>query len=213
MELDLHIHTNRYSGCSNILPRDIIRRAMKAGLDGIALTEHGIRWPDSEIEMLVATAGATGFVVIAGEEVACYSNAGRFQGEFLVFGYPASLGSNKPIERVIELVHGTGGVVLAAHPFKPHESGYGYYGCGNSVWELDIDGLEIEHPSYPAENRRLARQVMEARGLAGISCSDAHDLDDIGRYRTVFEGPILDTRSLCDAILKRRIKKNRHKEG
>lgn len=205
MELDLHIHTNRYSGCSNIPPAEVVRYARRAGLDGIALTEHGIRWPDSEIGVLVGNAGEAGLAVIAGEEVACFSSAGRFQGEFLVFGYPKSLGSSRPVERVIELVHGAGGVVIAAHPFKPHETGQGYYGCGNAAWELDIDGIEIEHPDYTDESRRMARRIMEARGLAGISCSDAHDLGGIGRYRTVFEVPIVDARSLCDAIRGRSI--------
>lgn len=206
MELDLHIHTNRYSGCSIIPPAQAIKQARAAGLDGIALTEHGIRWPDNEIKMLVEDSGATGFVVIAGEEVACFSNAGRFQGEFLVFGYPKSLGSRFSVEKVIELVHGTGGVVVAAHPFKPHESGEGYYGCGNAVWELDVDGLEIDHPSYTEESRLLARQVMKERGLAGISCSDAHDLDGIGVLRTILEIPIKDADSLCEAIRKRLIR-------
>ena len=46
MEMDLHIHTNRYSGCSNLPPSGLLRKAREAGLDGIALTEHGIRWSD-----------------------------------------------------------------------------------------------------------------------------------------------------------------------
>ena len=49
MEIDLHIHTNRYSGCSNLDPLALVRRARRIGLDGIALTEHGIRWTDEDI--------------------------------------------------------------------------------------------------------------------------------------------------------------------
>lgn len=41
MEMDLHIHTNRYSGCSNIEPLKVIKRAVKTGLTGIVLTQHG----------------------------------------------------------------------------------------------------------------------------------------------------------------------------
>ncbi len=206
MDLDLHIHTNRYSGCSIISPGEVVRYARAAGLDGIALTEHGIRWSDSEINKLLEKSGEKGFVILAGEEVACFSSAGRFQGEFLVFGYPKSLGSSRSIEKVIEFVHGEGGVVIAAHPFKPLETGRGYYGCGDAVWDLDIDGLEIEHPSYPDSSRELARRVMEARGLCGISCSDAHDLGGIGRFRTVLEVPVTDAASLCEAIRKRLIR-------
>jgi predicted metal-dependent phosphoesterase TrpH len=42
VEIDLHIHTNRYSGCSNIDAVKLLRKSKEAGLDGIALTEHGI---------------------------------------------------------------------------------------------------------------------------------------------------------------------------
>jgi len=42
MEADLHIHTMRYSGCSNIDPLAALQMAAQAGLDLIALTEHGI---------------------------------------------------------------------------------------------------------------------------------------------------------------------------
>lgn len=206
MELDLHIHTNRYSGCSNIAPGELIRSARAAGLDGIALTEHGIRWPDRKIENLLERSGNNDFVVIAGEEVACFSNSGKFQGEFLVFGYPKSLGSSKSIAQVIEIVHSEGGVVIAAHPFKPQDTGPGYYGCGDAVWELDIDGLEIGHPSYTEESRRRALQVMRDRGLAGISCSDAHDPGAIGALRTVFEVPVRDAAQLCEAVRKRLIR-------
>ena len=106
MELDLHIHTNLYSGCSNINPEKLIKRAIEAGLDGIALTEHSIRWPDDKIEQLKKSSGVEeSFIIIPGQEIACYSTSGKFQGEVLVFGYPKSLGSNKSVEQVIELVH------------------------------------------------------------------------------------------------------------
>ena len=208
MELDLHIHTNRYSGCSNIPPGRVVRSAMDAGLDGIALTEHGIRWSDRDIQDLLEKAGEESFTVIPGEEVACFSRAGKFQGEFLVFGYPKSLGSSKSIDKVIELVHGEGGIVIAAHPFKPQDTGPGYYGCGDAVWELDIDGLEVGHPSYTDASRRRALQVMRERGLAGISCSDAHDPGAIGALRTVFEVPVRDAAQLCEAVRKRLIRNN-----
>ena len=46
MDIDLHIHTNRYSGCSNIDPAKLLKKARAVGLDGIALTEHGIDFKD-----------------------------------------------------------------------------------------------------------------------------------------------------------------------
>jgi predicted metal-dependent phosphoesterase TrpH len=200
MILDMHIHTNRYSGCSNIEPGLVIPRAREAGLDGIVLTEHGIRWPDGEVDALVKGGGSAEFLVFPAEEVACYSAGGAFQGEFLVLGYPESLGSNKTADRLIEMVHDAGGVVLAAHPFKRLKTGDGYYGSGLSALKLKIDGLETEHPSYGDAERELARKVMEAMGIAGIGSSDAHDLAGIGKCRTVFERDVRDMKSLCDEI-------------
>jgi len=200
MEADLHIHTNRYSGCSNIDPVEALKRARQVGLGVIALTEHGIRWPDAEIEALVDRSGVEDVLVIPGQEVACYSNSGEFEGEFLVFGYPESLGSSKSVQKVIDMVHTEGGVVIAAHPFKKLSYADGFYGAGHSISELSIDGLEIEHPSYDEESRILAREVMISMNIAGIGCSDAHDLNVIGSCRTIFSARVDDENALCKEI-------------
>jgi predicted metal-dependent phosphoesterase TrpH len=205
MELDLHIHTRRYSGCSNIAPEDLLARAKAAGLDGIAITEHGIRWSDEEIHRLKAQAGLEDFVVIPGQEVACYGRDGRFEGEFLVFGYPKSLGSSKSLQQVAACVHDAGGVMIAAHPFRRTRDG-GFFGSGHQTLALPIDGLEVEHPAYDDEGRCLARAVMAARAIAGIGASDAHDLREIGRCRTVLDSPIASTGMLCEAIRRCRLK-------
>ncbi|MCD6571312.1 MAG: PHP domain-containing protein, partial [Deltaproteobacteria bacterium] len=170
MELDLHIHTRRYSGCSNIDPIAVLKKAKKVGLDGIALTEHGIRWGDDKIQELIEKSKVYDLLVIPGQEVACYTFYGEFQGEFLVFGYPKSLGSNRSVEDVLTLVHREGGVVIAAHPFKKlhNGNGDGYYGAGDSIYGLGIDGLEIEHPSYDEESRSLARDAMNIMHIPGI---------------------------------------------
>ncbi len=205
MEYDLHIHTSRYSGCSAIDPVEALRRAAAVGLSGIALTEHGIRWKDGEIADLIAQAGVNDLVVLPGQEVACYSKTGRLQGEFLVFGYPSSLGSNRSVETVIEMVHEREGVVLAAHPFKRHDTGHGYYGSGDATSDYALDGLEVEHPSYDAEGRAKAAALAAQMGIAGIGCSDAHDIRSIGICRTVFQSRITGIGELCAALREGRV--------
>lgn len=201
MELDLHIHTNLYSGCSNIEPGRLLQSAEEVGLDGIALTEHSIRWPNDKIADLKKTSGVDeNFVIIPGQEIACYSTAGKFQGEVLVFGYPKSLGSNKSINQVIELVHENNGVVIAAHPFKRLDTGDGFYGAGETIYHLNIDGLEIFHPSYDTEGKKLALSAMGKMDIAGIGSSDAHDLHQVGKCRTIFENKIDCVETLCEEI-------------
>ncbi|MEI6609453.1 MAG: PHP-associated domain-containing protein [Deltaproteobacteria bacterium] len=200
MEMDLHIHTNRYSGCSNINPVDALVKAAEVGLDAIALTEHGIRWSEESIEELIKKSGVKNLIVFPGQEVACYSATGAFQGEFLVYGYPDSLGSNKSIEKLIPMVHALDGVVIAAHPFKKNDTGDGFYGSGHRVAEYSIDGIEAEHPSYGDEERMFAAQFLEKKKMAGIGCSDAHDLRSIGICRTIFKRQVKDVASLCIEI-------------
>jgi predicted metal-dependent phosphoesterase TrpH len=196
----LHVHTNRYSGCSNIDPMKAIFRAAEVGLDGIVLTEHGICWKEEDLEALRQKSRAKNVLVLTGQEVACYSPLGRFQGEFLVYGYPESLGSNKSIEIVLEMVHAVNGVVVAAHPFKKADSGDGFYGSGYTVADYKLDGLEVEHPDYDENGRRDALEYMNKMGVAGIGCSDAHDVNSIGICRTRFEETVRDVKDLCREI-------------
>ncbi len=200
---DLHVHTRRYSGCSNIDPDLLPGRAREAGLHGIGLTEHGIRWPDEEIDKLIERSGIRDVVLLPGQEVACYSLQGRFQGEFLVYGYPESLGSNKSAEQLIEMVHAEGGIVIAAHPFKQGGVSGEYYGTGEDTELYALDGLEIEHPSYGHDARERAREVMEKMQVAGTGSSDSHDLRNLGSIVTVFNEPVLDCGDLIRQIRER----------
>ncbi len=206
MEMDLHIHTNRYSGCSNIQPASLLRKSREAGLDGIALTEHGIRWSDDTLRELTEKGADEGLLVLSGQEVACYSRRGEFQGEFLVFGYFNSLGSSRSLEEILEIVHDAGGVVIAAHPFKKIPPEGCFYGMGMRIYDYDLDGLEVAHPSYDQESTKLAEEAMRKKGIAGIGCSDAHDLRFVGACRTVLDDIIVDMKGLCDAIRARRVR-------
>jgi len=46
----------------------------------------------------------------------------------------------------------------------------------------------------------LARQVMEKKNIAGLGCSDAHVLSDIGRCWSELDNSIHDEKSLCQTI-------------
>ena len=91
MIFDLHIHTRKYSDCSFINPEELILQAAAARLDGLALTEHGMRWPDKEFDGLQKLADSCGILLINGQEIYTADEEGKMDGEFLVFGMKRSL--------------------------------------------------------------------------------------------------------------------------
>jgi hypothetical protein len=70
---DLHLHTDYYSSCSAISPEALVRQAVALELDGIAVTEHGIRWPDDEFDTLRRLAEPHGLILIDAQEVQTYN--------------------------------------------------------------------------------------------------------------------------------------------
>ncbi|UCF85653.1 MAG: CehA/McbA family metallohydrolase [Desulfobacteraceae bacterium] len=204
MVFDIHIHTRRYSTCSNIEPEDLLRRAKKIGLDGIALTEHGIRWPDKKVEALRVRAKITDLVIVIGQEISCFEN-GKMEGHFLVFGFRESMGSNIPARELIKKVHGEGGIVIPAHPFKRSRMGDDYYGVGDRIYGLDIDAIELYHPEHDKEAILKVQEVSRKMGVPLTGGSDAHGLSEIGSYTTLFEDEVLGDRQFIEAIRAGRI--------
>jgi len=194
MVFDIHLHTRNYSGCSNIEPEALLKKAKDIGLDGIALTEHGIRWPDEKVEAVRLNAKIDDLVIVIGQEVTCF-NKGKRQGDFLVFGVLESLGSNISAHELIEIGHREGGVVIPAHPYKKSRIGDDYYGVGDRIFDLEIDAIELYHPEHDEEAIiKVEEASMKMGGIPLTGGSDAHDLFMIGACTTIFEQEVWNER-------------------
>jgi hypothetical protein len=200
MILDLHVHTRHYSGCSAIEMDDLLGQIREVGLDGVVLTEHGIRWGDEKLKPFRARAEAMGIVLLTGQEVTCFRQ-GRRQGDYLVFGVDRSLGSNMSAQELIRIVHGEGGAVVAAHPYKPSRLGVSYYGAGDEVYELGLDGLELCHPEQDGAARARVRAAALHLGIPMTGGSDAHELHQVGGCCTRFAGPVTSMEDLVRELL------------
>jgi predicted metal-dependent phosphoesterase TrpH len=188
MLFDLHLHTDYYSSCSAISPEELIRQAVALKLDGVAFTEHGIRWPDDKFDHIRKLAEPHELLLIDAQEVQTYSPEKGMEGEFLVFGVKKSLGSDFSAKALVERVHGEGGILIAAHPYKWSRFGKDrYYGAGDRIYELELDGIELFHPDHDEEAITKVRQAMEKLGLPGTGGSDAHQVHEIGTCLTLFE--------------------------
>ena len=199
--LDTHLHTDIYSDCSFINPEDLISRAIEMNLDGIALTEHDMRWPDEKFDKLRRLAEPQGLTLINGQEIGTFNSKNGMEGEFLVFGLRKSLGSNFSSQELVERVHGEGGILIAAHPYKLSRGGrFRYYGAGDRIFELDLDGIELYHPDHNDQALKKVRKAMETLGIPGTGGSDAHKIFAVGSCVTIFENKILDEQDFIREI-------------
>ncbi len=190
---DIHVHTRKYSGCSFINHEDIIKQAVEARLDGIAITEHGMRWPDEEFEELLHSAEARGIVLINGQEIYTQNSDGDTEGDFLVFGLKKSLTGSYSALRLADIVHEEGGIIIAAHPYKLSRGGRSrYYGAGDLIYRLSLDAIELCHPDHGDLATEKVRRAMEELGIPGTGGSDAHKVFNIGACVTLFENKIRD---------------------
>lgn len=194
MRIDLHVHTRGSDGRSS--PDTIVERAIMAGLDGIAITDHHkVRTPDGDA---VAELGRKcGLRVFRGCE---YSSA---SGHMLLFGVDdalvSGLGRYADPRTVVERVSAAGGAVVVSHPFRP--SKWAFYEKvadlrGVAAWEGYNGQCGYMAPTANDEAMKLARE----KGRRTTGGSDTHDAKDIGLASTVFPEEFDTDRGLVRAL-------------
>jgi predicted metal-dependent phosphoesterase TrpH len=174
MKIDLHIHS-KYSGDSRMEPADILKTAEKAGLDGIAITDHNTIKGGLEAGKIKSD-----IEVIVGSEIR--TDRGEVIGYFL----------NTEIEKrelfeVIDAIKEQGGTVCIPHPFdlfriyklKPEEDVLKSVDCIEVLNSRCILG---------ASNKK-ARILAEEHGLGMTAGSDAHTPSEIGTSGVVVDSP------------------------
>jgi len=187
MKIDLHIHTSPLSACSYIDPQELIQEARRLQLDGICLTEHQVVWDPDEVDKLAAEAGIS---IFRGNEFTTN------QGDILVFGFYEDIKELLIIQDLREKVTAADGYMIVAHPFRGFKTfGIGQLqltveqACKRKVLEF-VDAVEIGNGKLSPEENDMARKVAEKLGLPGTGGSDAHRVDEIGTWVTVFEKEI-----------------------
>lgn len=192
LRIDLHLHTRRYSNCSRIDPDDLIDQGVRAGLDGLVITEHHRQWSQDELDELVSVSRHPGFLVLSGFE---YTSA---RGDLLVYGLtPELAGQFRPglqPDRVAEEIHKLGGVCVAAHPTR---AGLGF---DERLGSLPVAAMEVASVNLKEHEQRLARNIAQTLKIPAMASSDAHDLVNVGRYATEFEDLVLNMPDLQEAL-------------
>jgi predicted metal-dependent phosphoesterase TrpH len=187
MLIDLHVHSYHTRGCT-LSPRDAVRRAKQAGLDGIAFTD----WNTLDgLEEIRAAGRDEGFLALCGVEVV------TDHGHYLCFfpdpskvpPPPQLFGSTTPwpARDVLARVRALGGVVVAAHPYDKGVD----RPSGDFIFTIDgltaIEGLNARHRG-PAND--LAIEAADHMTLPCTGASGAHEAGEIGAAATLFRDPV-----------------------
>ncbi len=166
MFFDLHNHT-RHSPDSRVAPKELVALGQRAGLAGIAITDH-----NSTSAIREATEAVRGdFLVIPGIEVSTRSGH--------VLGY----GVGKVVPRGLSVrIVAAGGVPVAAHPFR-FWSGLGDEGLAETSFPAHEtrNGRTLRRGNERAHERARALRVGETGG------SDSHFLDEVAKALTVID--------------------------
>lgn len=168
MRLDLHNHT-RHSPDSRVSPADLVAAARRAGIDGLAITDHNAVAGVREAE----EAAGPGFLVIPGIEISTAA------GHVLAYGVRAVLPRDLSVAETVERITALGGIAVAAHPYR-FWSGVGEAALGQATF-----------PAYETANARTLRRgnvrardrAQEAR-VGETGGSDSHFLDEVARAVT-----------------------------
>ena len=168
MKIDLHTHTFCSKDSCNKYDR-IIEAVQRAGLDGIAVTDH------NEFRGAAELAEKAPFVVIPGEEIK--TSAGEIIGLFLREWIPPGL---EPLETVSR-IHAQGGLAYVPHPFDEIR------GSRLQRWALDLVASEIDilevfnaRNALPRYNERALAYAQKHGLLAGAG-SDTHTYGEYGK--------------------------------
>lgn len=188
MLIDLHVHSHHTRGCS-LAPRDVLRRAREAGIDGVVFTDLNTL---DGLDEFRAAGRDEGVLALCGVEIA------TDHGHYLCFfpdpakvpAPPQIFGSATPwpVREVLAKVRELGGAAVAAHPYdKTVERP-----SGDFIFTLDglsaVEGLNA-HRKGPTND--LAVEAADHMNLPCTGASGAMaSLDEVGKAATLFRDPV-----------------------
>lgn len=187
MIIDTHVHENKYSADSFIDLQGGIKTAKLFGLDGLCITNHDNNDLRNDLGDSVKI---DGILIIVGAEVLTK------QGDILVFGLKDIPTEILDAAELLSLVKRHKGAAIAAHPFRNNNRG-----LENHLHEVAnlLDGVESFNGSTFSYHNLYAYATATQLGLPSLGASDAHTLDNLGKYATKFYGTIRDHKDFIEA--------------
>ena len=195
---DLHVHTTKGSGDSNLSPEDLVLEAERQGLLGLCITEHSGPWDRHEFEPF---AQRHNVVLVRAMEV------DTDLGHVLAFGLDRYLSGFHKVQKLRRAADAVGGFIISAHPFRGVLSkstpGRPYLyrsvpdpiptspdeALDHPVFKL-VHGVEVANGATVDEENEFAMRVADLLRLPATGGSDAHSIHGLGRCLTAFQDEI-----------------------
>ena len=201
MLIDLHTHSFPSSDDSFMSPDELVEQAKGQGLDGICVTEHDYFWDPAA---LLDLSRRHDFLVLPGCEV------NTDGGHVLVFGLAKYVFGMHKIDRLRELVDDSGGVMIAAHPYRRRylRDRAGDPDAYRSMVEdaysdrffSFCDGIEALNGRATDKENEFSIDVGGRLGFRMTGASDSHRSAHLGTVATRFYDKITCLDDLIDAV-------------
>jgi hypothetical protein len=193
MIIDMHVHESKYSSDSHFTLEEAVERAKKVGLDAICITDH----ESSDIfDEAHEYSRKSGFTVLVGAEILTH------EGDLLVFGVKDLPKHKVHASELIKLAEKHKGICISAHPFRNNNRGLGEH---IRTVRHKLAGVEAFNGSTLPHHNLNAYTLATELNLPSVGSSDAHVLEKLGRYATVFQGRVRDERDLIEAVRQGRV--------
>ena len=190
MKIDLHVHSC-YSDDANNSVEELIKTAVKKGLDGIAITDHNST--EGGLKGFGIAKKMKDFAVIPGIEIS--SADGHIIGLNVKENIPKKLTAEETVERI----NSFGGIPVLPHPYRML-SGLGEKNIKG------FSGVEVFNSKSPVWENKKAEKLAEKMGAGETGGSDAHSLNEIGYGVTEFNVNSFRIDDLLQEIGKKRTK-------
>jgi len=195
MKCDLHVHTS-YSFDSSALPKEMVKTAVKKGIDCLAITDH-----DEIKGATEASEYAKGkpILIIPGIEVK--TKEGDILGLNVKEKIPSGLSAKETIRKIKE----AGGMAIIPHPFGwccSFRDGLEDLSFKGKLGELieEIDGVEILNASIFGPGNKKALDFAKKYNFPFTAGSDAHSPDFVGRAYLEIAGKNLSIEEILKEI-------------
>lgn len=195
MKIELHLHTNRYSGCARNSPEEMLARLVELHYQAVFITEHDAVWSAGEIYELQRDWPQ--IRIFPGLELTLHNPKGF--GHLLILGVTEKnfLDVADPGDALARAREENFPTILA-HPYR-------WDGAADMLEKGHYpDAIECSTPNVLSTQAVLAQVTAGKLHLPVVNTGDAHGVDFLGQYWIETENPVDTPAQLRDVLLHHR---------